>query len=152
VLRGCVAFYGFPVFIAEVDFSETDEQSRCRLAEGKEHILTLSGKRIPTPGSQRMDVFDHLWMYGQPQSAQGKLNQLQYGASSRRDASVLELGERHPVALELRRLLVSRKPLQYEYVPRFEGILFGAEHQTPLLAQRLSEAIAAAREQHQLSG
>jgi hypothetical protein len=143
--------YNFPHFIAEIDFSETDGQSRCRLAEGKEHILTLSGKRIPTPRSQRIDVFNH-WMDGQPQSAQVKYNQLQYGASSRRGAAVLELGERHPIALELRRLLVSRKPLQYEYVPRYEAILFGPEHQTPLLAQRWSQAIAAALEHHQLSG
>jgi hypothetical protein len=151
-LRGGVDLYGYPKFIAEIDFSETDEQSRCRLAEGKEHILTFSGKRIPTPRSQRMDFFPHLWMNGQPQSTQYKQNQLQYGASSRRNAAVLELGERHPIALELRRLLVSRKPLQYEYVPRFEAILFGAEHQTPALAHRWSQAIAAALEHHQLSG
>ena len=145
-------FYSFPMFIADIDFSETDEQSRCHLAQGKEHILTLSGKRIPTPRSQRIDVFQHLWMDGQPQSAQCKINELQYGASSRRDPAVLELGERHPIALELRRLLVSRKPLQYEYVPQSESILFGPEHQTPLLAQRCSQAIAAALEHQQLSG
>ena len=150
VLRGGVDFYNYPMFIAEVDCSETDEQSRYRLAEGKEHILTLSGKRIPTPRSQRIDLFQHLWMDGQPQRAQHKFNQLRYGASSRRDAAALELGERHPVALELRRLLVSRKPLQYEYV-RHESILFGPEHQTPLLAQRPSQAIAAALEHHQVS-
>jgi hypothetical protein len=152
VLRGAVDLYNWPVFIAEVDVSETHEQSRCRLAEGKEHILTLSGKRIPTPRSQRFDLFQHLWMDGQPQSAQHKINQLQYRASSRRDAAALELGERHPVALELTRLLVSRRPLQYEYVRQSESILFGPEHQTPLLAQRWWQAIAAAREHHQLSG
>jgi len=151
-VRGSVDLYNFPHFIAEIDFSETDAQSRCRLAEGNGHILSLSGKRIPTPRSQRIDVFNHLWMDGQPQSAQAKFNQLEYGVSWRRDAAVLELGERHPIALELRRLLVSRKPLYYEYVPRYEVILFGAEHQTPLLAQRYSQSISAALEHHQLSG
>jgi hypothetical protein len=151
-VRGSLDFCNFPHFIAEIDFSETDEQAQCRLAERNEHILTLSGKRIPTPRSQRIDVFNHLWMDGQPQSAQVKFNQLQCGASWRRDAAVLELGERHQIALELRRLLVSRKPLYYEYVPRYEAILFAAEHQTPLLAQRSSQAIAAALEHHQLSG
>jgi len=151
-LRGGVDFYSAPKFIAEIDFSEIDQQLRCRLAEGQEHILTLSGKRIPTPRSQRIDGFLHLWMDGQPQSAQFKIHQLQYGMSSRRGAAVLELAERHPIALELRRLLVSRKPLQYEYVPQSESILFGPEHQTPLLAQRWSQAIAAAREHHQVSG
>ena len=151
VLRGN-DFYNFPMFIAEVDFSETDEQLRCRLAEGKDHILTLSGKRIPTPRSQRVDSFFHFFEDGQPQSAQNKINELHYGSSSRRDAATLELGERHPIALELRRLLLSRKPLQYEYAPRSESILFGPEHQTPLLAQRWSLAIAAAQEHHQLGG
>ena len=152
VIRAAADLYAPSVkFLAEIDFSETDEQSRCRLAEGKEHILTLSGKRIPTPRSQRADAFVHLWTDGQPQNAQCKFNQLQYGASTRRDAAALELGERHPIALELKRLLVSRKPLRYEYIPRYEGILFGPEHQTPLLAQRWSQAIAAALEQHQLT-
>lgn len=57
VLRGAVDLHSYPMFIAEIDFSETDAQSRCRLAEGTEHILTLAGKRIPTPRSRRIDLF-----------------------------------------------------------------------------------------------
>jgi hypothetical protein len=137
--------------LAEIDFSETDEQSRCRVAEGEEHVFTLLGKRIPTPRSQRFDSFAHFFGDGQPVTAQFKANHLEYGESLRRGVAVLELGERHPIALELRRLLVSRKSLYYEYVPRFEAMLFGPEHQTPLLAQRWSQAMEDAL-QHQLSG
>jgi hypothetical protein len=66
-----------------------------------------------------------MWMDGEPQTAQFKLNQLQVGAARRRDAAALELAERHPVAIELRDLLVSLKLLRYEHNPRLEGILFG---------------------------
>lgn len=150
-LRGGIDFYNFPKFIAEIDFTETNQDLRCRLAEGKEHILTLSGKRIATPRRQRTDQFSHLWMDGQPQAAQFKVNQLQVGTSRRPDAAVLTLGERHPVALELGRLLAWRKPLQYEHAPRFEAILFGPEHLTLPLVQRALQSVEAL-EQHKVSG
>ena len=150
-LRGGVDFYNLPKFIAEIDFAEDGQRSRCRLAEGKEHILTLSGKQIVAARSQRTDLFCHSWMDGQPQSAQVKFNQLHVGTSWSRDAVVLELGERHPVALELRQLLVSSKPLQYEYAPRFEAIMFGPEHLTLPLAHSALQAMEPV-EQHRLSG
>jgi hypothetical protein len=56
---------------------------------------------------------------------------------------VLELGERHPIARELDRLLVSKRSLQYEYVPQFEGILHGPEHLTLPLLKQLLATIAA---------
>lgn len=120
-LRGGADFDNFPKFIAQIDFTQTDEEWRCRVAEGEEHILTLSGKRISAPRSRRVDLFSHLWMDGQPQTAQFTVNQFEVGSAWCRDAAVLELAEHHPVVAELRKLLVSLKPLQYEYDPRFEG-------------------------------
>jgi Acetoacetate decarboxylase (ADC) len=145
-LRGGVDFYNFPKFIARIDHTQTDGEWRCRLAEGQEHILTLSGRRISAPRSQQAELFCHLWMDGQPQTAQFKINQLEVGSTWRRDAATLELGERHPVANELRQLIVSRKPLQYEYNPRLEAILFGPEHMTLPLVQR---GLAAAQALHE---
>lgn len=145
-LRGGVDFYNFPKFIARIDYTQTDGEWRCRLAEGQEHILTLSGRRINAPRSQQTDVFNHLWMDGQPQTAQFKINQLEVGSTWRRDAAALELGDRHPVARELGQLLVSRKPLMYEYNPRLEAILFGPEHMTLPLVQR---GLAAAQALHE---
>ena len=147
-LRGGVDFYNFPKFIAEIEFNETPDGARCRLAEGREHILTLSGKRIGTPHNAQVDHFLRLWMDGQPQAAHFRMNQLQVGSSTRRTAAALELGARHPIALELSRLLVSRKPLWYEYCPSFEAILFGAEHITLPLAQRGLKAIEALERYH----
>ena len=135
-LRGGVDFYNFPKFIAAIDFQDSGGLWQCRLAEGDEHILTLTGTRIATPRYEKVDLFCRLWMDGQPQTAQFRRNHLEVGTTARRGAARLELATRHPIALELDRLLVSRTPLQFEYVPRMEAILFGPEHLTLPLVQR----------------
>ena len=139
---GGVDFYNFPKFIAGIDFDETDARRTCRLSEGKEHILTLSGERITTPRSERLQLFSHLWMDGQPQSVEFKVNAIELGISVRRSAATLEISDRHPVARELLSLLLSRRPAQYVYVPRFEAILYGPEHLTPGLIARFAATLA----------
>jgi hypothetical protein len=145
---GGVEFYNYPKFIARIEFEETPKQRVCRLYEGQEHILTLGGKRIATPRSERIQFFSHLWMDGQPQSSEFKSNAIAMGISRRPGAASLELGDRHPIARELAGLLVSRRPIEYWYVPRYEGILLGPEHLTPQLIQRLGALTGAGAEAH----
>lgn len=140
-LAGGQVFYNFPKFVANIDFTTDGDRWSCRLAEGVEHILTLSGLRIPTPRSQELQLFSHLWMGRQPQSAEFRLNCPELGVSAHPSAAQLELGGRHPIARELDGLLVSRRPLQYQYMPRFEGILFGPEHLTFPLLERTRRAL-----------
>ncbi len=134
---GGVDFYNYPKFIAGIDFEESEGRRDCRLSEGAEHILTLSGKRIAAPRSEQFQLFSHLWMDLQPQSSEFKINAKQMGVSLSPGAASLELGERHPIARELAGLIVGRRPLQYQYLPSFEGILYGPEHLSlPLLSRR----------------
>ena len=135
-----------PGAIAEIEFEQTDALRVGRLSEGPEQILTLTGERISTPRSERLQLFSHLWMDGQPQSSEFKVNAIDLGISLRPDTASLELGDRHPIARELASLLVSRRPIQYAYVPRFEAILYGPEHLTPPLIARFA-AMSAAAEQ-----
>lgn len=138
-LRGGVDAFNFPKFLGKIDFDEVAVQRRCRLAEEQEPILTFTGPRPSATGKERLQYFNHLWMDGQPQRAEFTINRLQVAKSVRPGAAVLELGERHPIARELDRLLVSKRSLQYEYVPQFEGILHGPEHLTlPLLHHLLA--------------
>jgi Acetoacetate decarboxylase (ADC) len=138
---GGVDFYNYPKFIAGIDFDESDEHRTCRLSEGAEHILTLSGKRIATPRSEQFQLFSHLWMDRQPQGSEFKINASEMGVSLSPAAASLQLGERHPIALELAGLLLSRRPIQYQYMLRFEGILYGPEHLSlGLLAQAAATA------------
>ena len=135
---GGVELFNFPKFIAGIEFEESDTQRACRLSEGREHILTLTGKRIPTPRSEQFQLFSHLWMDRQPQTAEAKFNGIELGISLRGDAASLELGDRHPIAAELAGLLVSRRPVEYVYIPRFEAILYGPEHLTLPLINRVT--------------
>ncbi len=139
-LRGGVDFYNFPKFVAAIDFEDDGERRRCRLLEGREPILTFTGARLAATGRARQQYFLHLWMDGQPQQTEFKFEQLQVATTLRPGAATLELGGRHPIAKELDRLLVSRRSLQYEYAAKLEAILYGPEHLTAPLLQRISNA------------
>jgi Acetoacetate decarboxylase (ADC) len=138
-----VGLCNYPKFIAGIDFQESEERRVCRLSEGAEHILTLSGERIATPRSEEFQAFSHLWMDRQPQSTETKINASEMGVSLSAGAATLQLGERHPIARELAGLIAFRRPIQYQYMARFEMILYGPEHLSlPLLAQYAAQATA----------
>ena len=145
-LRGGIDFYNFPKFLADIEFADHGDQRTCRLAEGREHILTLQGRRIRAPKTATIQYFNHTWMDGQPQTAEFKMHQHGVGTTVRRDSAVLELSSRHPIARELDRLLVSRRPLRYEYAPSLEAILYQPEHATVPLLGSILEAIERGRE------
>jgi hypothetical protein len=136
---GGVDLYNYPKFVGSIDFDEDPSQRTCRLAEGDEHILTLTGDLIETPRSGQIQLFSHLWMDRQPQSSEFKINALASGRSLRPGLARLELGERHPIARELAGVLVSRSAIYYELMARFEGILYGPEH---LSLQLITRAMA----------
>jgi len=76
---GGVALAKFPKFVAGIDFQDTATRRVCRLSEGAEHILTLSGERIATPRSEQFQLFTHLWMDRQPQRSEFKINATEMG-------------------------------------------------------------------------
>jgi hypothetical protein len=134
---GGVDFYNYPKFIAGIDFQQTDRRRTCRLSEGAEHILTLTGERIAAVDSQEFQLFSHLWMDRQPQSSEFKINAIELGTTLRPDAASLELGTEHPISRELASLIAWRRPIHYQYMPRFEGILYGPEHLTIALLDKV---------------
>lgn len=86
----------------------------------------------------------HTWMDQQPQGSEFKISAIEMGVTAGRGAAELELGTRHPIARELRSLLRSQRPIQYQYLPRFEGILYGPEHLTLPLIKRFGASIGTA--------
>jgi hypothetical protein len=135
---GGVELYNYPKFVGGIDFEETGTHRVCRLREGQEHILTLSGERIATPRSEQVQLFSHLWMDRQPQGSEFKINAIEMGVSLRPGVASLQLGERHPIARELADLIAWRRPIQYQYMARFEGILYGPEHLSLPLIDRFA--------------
>ncbi len=143
---GGIEFFNFPKFLAEVKFHDAHDERMWTLAQGHEHILMLKGRRIPAKRTATVRHFNHLWMDGQAQTAEFKMHQRKVGFAIGPGPVTLELGNRHPIAVELDRMLVSRRALAYEYVPSFEGILFQAEHLTPALMLSKLDALEKARD------
>lgn len=139
---GGVELYNYPKFIASIDFAQTASGRACRLAEGAEHILTVSGPQIDTPRSEELQIFSHLWMDRQPQSSEFKINAKEIGIGMRPGLARIELGDRHPIARELAGMLLSRRSIQYQLTRSFEGILYGPEHLSLPLLDRFREHAA----------
>jgi len=136
---GGVELYNYPKFIAGIEFEDGTTHRVCTLTEGDEHILTLRGERIRTPRSGRFQLFSHLFMDRQPQSSEFAFNALEMGLSMGPGDTFLELGDNHVIAEELRGVLVSRRPIQFQFLAGFEAILYGPEHLTLPLITRFSE-------------
>lgn len=137
-LRGGVDYYGFPKFLASIDFSDTEEWVNCELKEGEELICALRGRKIQTPSNGILKFFCHLYQDRQPQTAEAKINARRYTLRFNPAHAELTLGPSHPIARELSQLLISTKPLMYLYMPDFQLILYGPENLSfPLLKSSL---------------
>lgn len=141
-----VEFYNYPKFTAAIEFSEEHGRRTCRLSDGLQHILTLSGRQTPGRHPGRLQFFSHLWMDRQPQSSEFKIGAAAMSETLSPGAATLTLGARHPIARELGEMLLWHKPIYYHFLPRFEGILYGPEHlSAPLIDRALESAASAER-------
>lgn len=134
---GGVEFYNYPKFIAAIDFEENDGTRTCRLAEGAEHILTLRAPKIASRRDEVVQIFSHLYQNREPQTSEFKILNHQLGWSIAPGAAQLELGTRHPISEELARALISTRSISTAYSPKIEGILYGPNHLTPEILDKV---------------
>jgi hypothetical protein len=127
-MRGGIDYYGFPKFLASIDFSDTQEWVECQLKEEGETICTLRGRKIDATRNRTIKFFCHLYQDRQPQTAEGKMNAQRYALNFKSSNAELSLGTSHPIAVELSKLLISTRPLMYMYIPEFQLILYGPEN------------------------
>lgn len=133
--------WNYPKFVAGIDFTETGRQRVCRLSEGEEHILTMEFDKLTPHGPADIQVFSHLWHQRQPQGSEFKLHAARAGESTKPGGARVTLGDRHPIARELRDALFSAKSISTQWWDGVEGILYGPEHiPLPLSDEMLHEA------------
>lgn len=114
--------WGYTKFLADMEFQNTPELQECRLEEGGEHILTLRVvKRGVTVPDRRplvtYSVKDRALI--RTTIPQRSLMRLAFGAGG----SSLEIGEKHPVARELRELGIDPRPILTRYFLERTAIL-----------------------------
>ncbi len=118
-----VDFYNYPKFIANIDFTREGGWLSCRVAEGGQHILTLSARQLATRPSPR-------WRFQGITARDGRILRsevivnVREQAISRDPANVkLELGN-HALADELRGLKLGRM-VHLQYLPQCQTSLSG---------------------------
>lgn len=122
---GGVELYGFPKFVADINFDRSAKKTTCKLSHNGQHILTLDAKKIKTSLTEKPLRFRAFSMLdGNPMCANVYTNRLQYGQSMMPNAAKLTLGD-HPIAQTLKSLKLSSFPLMLQYIPQNELALFG---------------------------
>jgi hypothetical protein len=126
---GGVEFYGFPKFIAEIEFQRDNNWIHCHLAADGQDILTISARQIDTQQGER-SLMHALTLRGDRiLRSEVIVNPRQHGVSRRAGDVRLELGD-HPIADELRDLKPGRV-IQTEYRPENQAILTHALESYP---------------------
>jgi hypothetical protein len=126
--KGGVDYYGYPKFLADIDFSHEGHKLVCTLSEGGEKILSLRGKKLKTCLEKVNRFKTYSVKDGVPLVANIYMNPIEFGKSMSRSAAELSIGENHRIARQLRELGLSDKPLFYQYMPVTEAILFGGRN------------------------
>lgn len=119
--------FGMPKFRCDVYWDDQEDHILCSAVDEDELILRLRAKKIrtrtfedPKPRYARAYfVRDRLPMTEEVISQAKTM-----GASVKAGDLALELGERHPMADELRDVLVSTRPLLYLYMPDSRSIIY----------------------------
>ena len=119
--------WGFPKWLTTSELSIDGGTATCHLMDGDAHILTLSSRSLPKalPGTRQMTMsaFSH---------ADGVVRRTPWtmrhtGARPRPGGTTVVLGERHPMAQELRSLGLPKRALMTTIVDRVEASFGEAE-------------------------
>lgn len=125
---GGVELYGYPKFIAKIDFSEEGDFITCTLKEGEEHILTLKGKKLKTSKGKQMRFITYSIKDGIPLLTNVFVNPIQFAQSMSPSSAILQIGKNHPICKELEDIQLGSYPILYHYIPLNEAILFGPKN------------------------
>ena len=118
-----VKIYGYPKVVADIDFEIDDSRVTTRLAEGDRDILSLSG---PVPGSlhaERRTYVTYSLLDNRPVRTEVDYRAEELAETLMPTGVDLWLADDHPLADELRRLLLTQRPLVYACTPRFSATL-----------------------------
>lgn len=129
-LHAGIDIWGFPKFIAEIDFSESEKSISCSLSEKDEHILTLEvGLSRPKVKSyfdfNTYTVKGDDLLFTQVRGISGNIGKSYLPGSAR-----LSLGE-HPLSRQIREVAPGTS-LQTLYIPQGQLLLPEAEKSYPL--------------------
>ncbi|MDY6794004.1 MAG: acetoacetate decarboxylase family protein [Actinomycetota bacterium] len=129
-LHAGIDIWGFPKFLADIDFSEDEKTVSCSLAENGEHILTLEVQKTP---AKLMTYFDYtIFSVKDRELLQTHVNGISdaLGRNVMPGKAGLVLGE-HPISRQIREVAPGKSVLTL-YIPKGQLILPEANARLPL--------------------
>lgn len=124
-----IEIWGYPKFLAEIDFEETDRVRRCRLQADGKSILTLEVAKTATR-ARPLDLYSYTVKDGQLLHTRVQAEG-QVGITRFRGGARCDLGD-HPVAEELRALRMGGTAVERLYAPQVQSMLHAAAERLPL--------------------
>ncbi len=121
---GGVELYGYPKFIADINFTKKSDEIVCTLSEKGKHILTLTGKKLSVKKGPIIRFRTYSIKNGIPLVANIYTNPIEYAETMDRNSARLEIGNEHTICKELKSIELSKKPITYQFIPKNEVILF----------------------------
>lgn len=125
---GGVEYYGYPKFIADIEFTRSEDKLRCDVSEEGSKILSMEAKMLPAEPGKRLRYITYSLNSGSPMVTNICVNPLQFAQSRDSDATRLEFGSDHPIAKELQGINLGDTPNLYQYSPNNEAILFAGRN------------------------
>jgi hypothetical protein len=127
---GGVDLFGYPKFLADINFVREENWITCTLVEDDQEILSLRGQRLSTRPGKPVRYITYAVEEGNPLMAEVLINPLEYAESYMPGTVELKLGKEHPVGDVLGQIGLSRRAIVYQYSPVNESILFPARNVT----------------------
>jgi hypothetical protein len=121
---GGVDLFGYPKFMAEIEFQMNEVLVECTLSISGIPIVHLAGHVLPVSVGPRMRFETYTAEGDTLIMANAIVNPLQYAESRRKRDLSLEIGRDHAICETLRNIKLSSHPLLYQFSPRGESILF----------------------------
>ena len=125
---GGVDLFGYPKFLADINFEKSDDWISCTLSEGGQEILQLKGRRLPTRMGKLTRYITYAVENGNPLVAEVLVNPIEYAEMYGGRAVELELGSGHRISEVLKQIDLGKRALAYQYSPVNEAILFPARN------------------------
>jgi len=125
---GGVEFYGYPKFIADIEFEKETDQLTCHLSENGNKILALRGKVLPVTRGKNSKIITYSNIEDIPIATNIYFNQLEFAESRDKQAAALEIGSDHSICEELQKIGLSAAPAVYQYSPLNQAILFAGRN------------------------
>lgn len=121
---GGVELYGYPKFLADIEFHVNEVLVECTLSISDTMIVKLTGNVLPVTFGPQMRFLTYAADEGVLIMANAIVNPLQYAESRQKRDLSLEIGKGHLICETLRNLNLSSHPLLYQFSPYGESILF----------------------------